>query len=756
MKKSNRNNRSKILVLLTLVFYISANVCAQQKTIQLTDNSDDSPISYAHFQYGSTTGITDNEGVLTINYIQGEDLYVSHVLYGKIVIKEEQIPQVDKGQFKLAKLENALHPATIIALRKNSTGQNLDVEYEDKLSHDAGSFLSQTPVVSGIRKSGSYGFDPVLRGFKYEQVNLVIDGGQSAIAACPNRMDPPASQVALNMIDNVEILKGPYSLRYGNAFGGTLNFTTQAPGYTSKFKPVGRISGSYESNGGVYRTEALAGVRTEKSNINLYTAYSEGNDYKNGEGELVLSEFNRFSYGGEFIYKPAHNHEVTVSANNNIAADVDFPSLSMDLRKDNTWLFNVKHSIKPKNGRWKRQNSMVYTTFVDHEMDNLGKKLDTRMVNAVTIANTKAYGGRTEGKISFGSAWMYLGADFKIEEADGERIREFLMGPMEGNTAKDNIWQDAIVSKTGVFAEYHFNLSQTYFIVSARMEYNQSNARNVSDNFAQQYYNVKSEVVNPGISFGLVRSFENNLGIGVWLGRVNRSGSLAERYINFLPIGLDPYEMLGNPQLKSEVNNQADVNFKWSSNKTSIELGVFYAYMENYISSTIRSDLNPAMPSSPGVRQFTNLDNAFNTGVELSWHQDLPARIHSRTMIAYVYAENLTNNAPLPEIPPLDLRWALSGSYLKQKLVPELSLRYVAQQDRVDDSFGETITPSFTTFDIKLKYSFSKYYLLAAGVQNIFNTTYYEHLSRAVKGSTGLPVYAPGRNFYLTFSVRFM
>lgn len=66
----------------------------------------------------------------------------------------------------------------------------MEVRNSDKLSHDAGDFLSQSAFIGGIRKSGSYGFDPVLRGFKYDQINIVMDNGLSATAACPNRMDP--------------------------------------------------------------------------------------------------------------------------------------------------------------------------------------------------------------------------------------------------------------------------------------------------------------------------------------------------------------------------------------------------------------------------------------------------------------------------------------------------------------------------------------------------------------------------------------
>ena len=62
---------------------------------------------------------------------------------------------------------------------KSQTKQSLETKQSDNLNHDAGKFLNSLPEINGIRKAGNYATDPVLRGFKYEQLNIVIDG-----AAC--------------------------------------------------------------------------------------------------------------------------------------------------------------------------------------------------------------------------------------------------------------------------------------------------------------------------------------------------------------------------------------------------------------------------------------------------------------------------------------------------------------------------------------------------------------------------------------------
>ncbi len=117
------------------------------------------------------------------------------------------------------------------------------------MEHDGAQILNQLPAFNSIRKGGNYGFDPVFRGIKYDQLNVVLNGAQSATAACPNRMDPPTSQMAPNMMDRIEILKGPYALRYGTGFGATINFIPAKLRHTSEPDIYGKASTGYETNG---------------------------------------------------------------------------------------------------------------------------------------------------------------------------------------------------------------------------------------------------------------------------------------------------------------------------------------------------------------------------------------------------------------------------------------------------------------------------------------------------------------------------
>jgi iron complex outermembrane receptor protein len=124
--------------------------------------------------------------------------------------------------------------------------------------------------------------------------------------------------------------------------------------------------------------------------------------------------------------------------------------------------------------------------------------------------------------------------------------------------------------------------------------------------------------------------------------------------------------------------------------------------------------------------------------------------------MAFTYGKNKELNQPLPEIPPLDFRYSLGGNFFQHKFHTELSLRHVLEQNRIATDFGESKTPDFTVLDLNASYFPTENISLSGGIRNLFDEAYYEHLNRAVKGSSPLPIFAPGRSFYITIALEFL
>ena len=771
---------------LSFIILVSINITADavsvaqaetssQDPIQLIirDAATGQPVAHVLYRYGSTQGVTSTNGSITLTLQDHTSLELSHVSYGTRRLANAEIQQAyQAGGFFWVERTTHMQPVTVVSVRPGEQSRTvMALETGDRLSHDAGSFLQNLAAFSGVRKSGGYGFDPVLRGFKYDQLNVIIDGSMSASAACPNRMDPPTSQVAMNMIERVEVLKGPYALRYGNGFGGTINFISASPEFSESMVAYGRFSGSIESNNAVYRTEGVTGVQTAHADVALFGSWSEAASYTDGNGQQIASAFERGSYGIRASINATNNQRLDASLQRNIASNTDFPSLAMDLISDKTWLGNLTWRYSPDGNTSNSQSShrflhhletSIWFSYVDHFMSNELRELNPRMVNAGTEAETTNFGGRTEARLNLPKGGTtYVGLDFRSEQAEGIREREMLTGPMAGNTFFDNAWQKSRIQTTGIFAEIQHTAGEYRYVLATRLDVNHAEALDPDARFLAVHDDLRITQLNPSASAGIIRSWGSHLETGVWAGRSVRSAGITERYINFFPVGLDPYEMLGNPSLSPEVNHQIDVITSWNATALMAEVNVFQSLITNYITSRIDPNLAPRMATAPGVRQYENLDRAWIAGVEISVNHLLSRNLSHSMQLAWTYGENLGSGEPLPEIAPLDLRYRIGAVLWDGRVSPDISVRHVRGQDRVSPDFGEQPSESFTRVDLQLTFRPSHVasptwsnLRLVAGVQNLFDVAYYEHLSRKIAG-VGQPIYEPGRNVYITVGYSF-
>jgi len=150
-----------------------------------------------------------------------------------------------------------------------------------------------------------------------------------------------------------------------------------------------------------------------------------------------------------------------------------------------------------------------------------------------------------------------------------------------------------------------------------------------------------------------------------------------------------------------------------------------------------------------------NINHARISGFEMSWQQQLNRQVQHIAELAYTHGQNTATDEALPEIPPMEFRYQLIGSFMKERLRAELNLRHAFEQNRIAQSYGETKTPAFTLADLKTSFTITKQLSTSAAVHNLLDEAYYEHLSRSVRSVESRPIYSPGRSFYLSLSYRF-
>ena len=633
-----------------------------------------------------------------------------------------------------------------------------------------GNLLRHEPNVGGIRK-GAAGIDPVVRGFKYSQLNIQINGGTKIEGGCPNRMDPAMAHMDMNDLQSITILKGPYALKYGPNFGGVINMTTHKPRFYNKFENhVDFLMGGQTNHTGF-----KSGLGVHGGN-NVVAYYLKGNykqygDYKAGNDLVIPSSIEQYNVAGSIGIKPAEGHILEIGLDRSWGRNVDFPALPMDERKDDTKIFNLSYLGTDFGKRVNYIRFKVYKSYVQHEMDNKNRPFSDTVV---AISNIKAInsGGRLGVNLNTFKGRLELGTDYEQISKDGVRTKYLIMQPNLPRFYED-LWNNALTKNLGVYAEWQRKFAALDFIVSLRYDYNTANSDTLirnKPNGAPVYENdnTASTFNNISFSIGLTWHLNKYNELTFSLGRGVRSPDMTERFIILLPISYDPYDYLGNPQLKPEANNELDLGYRFNkSNIGAVDVSVFFSYVTNYITGELMppSVVKPQTKGVLGVKKFVNIDRAwlagfeftYNTPIQYEWFINLNAAYTmgvNPESTQYVFEngevidERIINNDPLPEIPPFESNISIGYRFLNQKLIPEFNIRLVAAQNKVSEAYYEPASPGFTTLDFILTYKYNAHLKVYAGITNIFNTNYYEHLNRRIIGSES-PLYEPGRMFYM-------
>ena len=645
--------------------------------------------------------------------------------------------------------------------RTNINAESLEL----KNKHDVGEIFTSEPGF-GVIKRGNYAMEPVLRGFKYEQVNVQYNNGCASSNACPNRMDPAISQISPEEIEKIEIIKGPYSVRYGQTFGGVINIVTKRPLKTDKFKIKGSVNGGYQSNGANIYGGVDVLMADKKYDLTLNVGYKNFGDYKSGDGEEIASSFKRIGYAMKFGYNFSEKHRVQLNWKQGFASDIKHAGLPMDAKKDNTSLLSVDYLGTNLSDLIFSLKVKAYGSDVDHEMDN-ELRPNYKMVHAVTPVTATIYGGRTELGLKFsGKDINYFGVDYKHIEKDGKRIREVYINPCTDpptnfdppKVFSDFVWQDSEMNDMGIFIENRYQVNDNLlWLTGARIDMVNYKINDPAPDFSEQYNdNIQPEVhldisANTSLNWQISKKSKFQWAIG----RGVRAPELHEMFINHFSIGMDAYEYLGNPNLKSEINYQTDIRFDQNWETGAAFVNVYYSYLNNYITARLDTTLDKMfLPCKPPLhaKRFENIDKASMTGFEAGFEIRFLKKFTYMLSMGYTYAQNISWDEPLPEVPPLTVNTSIG--YKTSKFETLLSSRIAADQNRISESFAESTTLGYAVFDITFDYEPVTMLEVFASVTNIFDRNYVDHLSRSYKNMDEQSLYyEPGRSF--NFGVKF-
>jgi outer membrane receptor protein involved in Fe transport len=256
---------------------------------------------------------------------------------------------------------------------------------------------------------------------------------------------------------------------------------------------------------------------------------------------------------------------------------------------------------------------------------------------------------------------------------------------------------------------------------------------------------------------------------------------VAETFLFVLQNGLNT--LTGDPNLRKERLWQLDLGLRYEDESFRFGVTGFHAWIQDYITfENTGVDPDDAAPEQVHL-QYVNTELATFAGFEISSDYQLNEWLTPFATVSFVDARDRTrrgefktmradeNNPrkeqlagqprgsdpiitgadeePLPSVPPLDSRLGLRihEPLDDPRWGVEIGVRVVDDQDRVATSLRESPTPGFSVWDVRGQWRATDRLLLIAGIENLFDVAYREHLDfRPLL--RGTPVLQPGRNVY--------
>jgi len=226
----------------------------------------------------------------------------------------------------------------------------------------------------------------------------------------------------------------------------------------------------------------------------------------------------------------------------------------------------------------------------------------------------------------------------------------------------------------------------------------------------------------------------DELRFDVGLGRKTRSPSYQELYL-WLPLeataGMaDRKRYVGDVNLDPEVAYEIDLGLDWRNGGSYATPRVFYKRVDDYIQgvpttdpvviavSSANGDLNPLQFANVEAELY-GFDADFGTLLSDHWRLD--------GVISYVRGKRRDIDDNLYRIAPLNGLLALTYDHVHWSVTAETVL--AADQDKVSVTNEEEQTDGYALLNLHGNYRFQRNLLLTAGVNNVFDKEYSDHLN---------------------------
>ncbi len=695
---------------------------------------------------------------------------------------------------------------------------------------DAGNLISKSNSVTGVesQRRSQIAFDTRVRGYHLGEVQTWADG----VYWFPARQDLDTflSKIDAGLIQDVLVLKGPYTVRRGPGLSFIDISTFPSPRAKEEaFEYGGETTTNYKTNG-----EQLYGQQNfwaAGEDWGVRGSYSQriGSDYRTGDGRKIPSKYDSRTFdfvAGADLTKDAHlefgflridqtgvdfpgqvfdtDFLVTNGFRSRFVLDHQemFDTLAVDGYYNETHMKgDAQHSDKrqqiPELGIPGTPGGVITAAGAN---PLTGQTITSFLLNPPphgTPANVGFFNlgflGFTDVRESNGGyrtsvTWgedkhpqLTVGTDMNIITQRLDEFDSILSTPFQNFAIPPSH-----ISAWGAFADFVDPISDSLtFRTGVRGDYSTANVDTLPIG------------VTPAQVLNLLGTTELERDWGTWMAYATADYKPVKHWTFKVGAGhgevaptltelyaLDPFlatiqqgltNVIGNPGLKPERSWQIDVGISADYDRAHFGATAFQSWVQDYITfqTTNKVGIKPPFSQTGALNlQFVNTDLATLDGFELYGDVDVTGWLTPFGTMSYVEGIDQTRDhrgspvaggpnlgpfgaphEPLSGIPPLVTRlgFRLHEDRKAPRWSVELATRIDAAQHRVAESLNEFSSSGYTVWDLRAFWQPNQTILVTAGVENLFDKNYRDHLDLL----TGLSVFEPGITPYIGLQLRY-
>lgn len=627
------------------------------------------------------------------------------------------------------------------------------------IAADVAQLLKEAPGAN-VNSNGPLTGIPQYRGMYGPRIATSIDSSQLAPSG-PNWMDPPISYVVASQLESLEIHRGivPVSVAQ-EAIGGAIDARSYKGSFTDgeDVALAGRVMGSIQSTNNGYNLNTNLYASNRHHRVKAAAMTESGDDADFPGGTITPTEYQRDRYDlGYGFHTGAHTLQLDYG--NNDTGDTGTPALPMDIRYIRGDLYNLAWGFDA--GADTRLDLSFYGSELRHRMDNYGLRgappaADWRR----NTAKSDNVGFKLQLTLRDDRGAWRTGVDGFDASHDSDIDNPD--NPMFFVTNFNSAGREVL----GVFLERQQDLGARWS-AEVGLRYNRvgMNAGQVDGTPAMMmppaqilrdsFNNADRKRTDHNVDLVAKTWFEAGEHSSWYLGlaRKTRSPSYQERYL-WLPLeatgGLaDGYTYTGNIGLRPETSRQAEFGLDFHRGGLMLSPRLFYNRVDDYIQGT-PSELAPAVmlvrmmnamngTDRPDPLQFNNVD-AELYGFDMDWAWQLDQRWRLSGMLNYVRGKRDDIDDNLYRIAPPNA--TLRVDYTRGDWKAGVETVAYRRQDDVSDTNGEEKTAGYGLVNISASWQATGALQLAAGVNNVFDRKYRDHLGGYNRAAN--PDIAPG------------